>query len=342
MRHGTTEPDQAQDESFSMLRFGNVPVALMVFWLVMAHGVPLLSQEPSERVWLAGRYDRARVVIYFEAVQFRGAFPRNARNIAKPAADIMFPPQAVSADSLALLQKEGGLEPFATGDRYDLLLDTGHVATMTLTTLIAAEGDEQTGNDSYIGALGTVPTEDLQYFTQRYYAVRRHGMRRTISVPRQATFAGLSNRPVARTTKDRVALLIHERLKGDKTQDHPDVQRFPPKVERLQAFAISGGGRRYFASATQRSAVACAVFNGWFAATPTLHVLTAGRSRSTCELGHDTSPPRLLSALEIGGGRTGLVVDVTEYDGRSLYLLEYEDGKNFDQMRTLWFLRAGE
>src|SRR5437762_12354702 len=43
--------------------------------LLVAHGDPLFSQTTPERVWLAGRYDRTRVVVYFEAVKFDGTFP---------------------------------------------------------------------------------------------------------------------------------------------------------------------------------------------------------------------------------------------------------------------------
>jgi hypothetical protein len=319
-------------------------VAIVLVGLLVAHGDSIVSQAPPDRVWLAARYDRTRVVVYFDAVQFHGGFPGNARKIPEPTAEVLFPPQAVSAAGLASVQGKPGMERFAIGDRYDVLVDAGHVATMTLTTLVAAEGDEATGNDSYIGALGTVAAEDLRFLTQKYYAVRRHGATRGAGVSRAsdpATFAGLRSAPVLQTTKRQIVALIRERLKADHSaQNSLDVERFPPALERLQSFVVSGGGRRYFASVEQRSPSSCAVFSAWFAATPALRVLIAGRQQ--CDLGYDTVPPRLLSALEIGEGRTGLVVDFIGFDGRSLQLLEYADGQDLAHMPTLWMVGASE
>jgi hypothetical protein len=322
-----------------LLRGGSA--AILILCLVIAHRDSILGQAPSDRVWLAARYDRTRVVIYFEAARFHGTFPRNAGNIAAPEADVLFPPQAVSADSLASVQQKPGLERFAIGDRYDLVVDAGRVAAITLTTLVAVEGDEATGNDSYIGALGTVAVEDLHFFTQKYYAVSRHGAMQSAGLSRAsgpATFAGLRSQPVPPTTKRQIVALIRARLKADASAQ--DVERFPPTVQRLQEFAISGGGRRYFASAIQRSRTACTAFSAWFARTPTLRVLTAGSQG--CDLVHHIEPPRLLDALEIGDGRTGLVVDFPGFDGRSLQLLEYADGQDFDHMPTRWMVSAAE
>jgi hypothetical protein len=105
--------------------------------------------------WPAGT-TALRVVVYFEAVKFHGTFPPNRKQLALPAAAEWFlGPKAVPNDSLASLQRGPNLERLSIGDRYDLALDAGHMATMTLTTLVAFEGDEYVGNASYVGALGT-------------------------------------------------------------------------------------------------------------------------------------------------------------------------------------------
>ena len=327
-----------------IFRIGSV--AILVLGLLIAHGEPIFSQAPSDRVWLAGRYDRTRVVVYFEAVRFQGSFPRSAKDIAAPAADALFPPQALPPDALASFREPPELEHFAIGDRYDLLLDAGRVATITLTTLVAMEGDEFVGNDSYIGALGTVASEDLRFFTRDYYAVRRRGATRNAGVSRPigrtTTFASLRDTPIPSATRQRIASLVRERMKRDASaEDRREADRLPPAVERLQGFTLSGGGLRFFASAALRSRVACATLDAWLAATPTLQVLAA--ELDGCYPREESVPrPRLLGAIDLGFGLTGLVVDFTGGDGRCLSLLEYHDGQNFAAMRTLWSISAGE
>src|SRR5438105_3202598 len=89
--------------------------------LLVAHGDPLFSQTTPERVWLAGRYDRTRVVVYFEAVKFDGTFPVDAASLAVPIADAFLEPKALPAGSVARFQQARDAERFTIGDRYDLL-----------------------------------------------------------------------------------------------------------------------------------------------------------------------------------------------------------------------------
>ena len=117
---------------------------------------PALGQKKSERFWLAGRYDGNRVVVYFDAVKFEGTMSSNARKIADPMATAFFNPVELAASYIARFQKKPNAEHFGIGDRYDLLLGNGTIATIKLTTLVGCETDEQVGNDSFIGALGTV------------------------------------------------------------------------------------------------------------------------------------------------------------------------------------------
>jgi len=49
-----------------------------------------------------------------------------------------------------------------------LLLDYGKIATVTLTTLVGTETDEQVGNDSFIGALATLDDEDVPYLRESH------------------------------------------------------------------------------------------------------------------------------------------------------------------------------
>jgi hypothetical protein len=190
-----------------------VAVALVIGFLA-EHGDSILSQGSAEQVWLAGRYDRTRVVVYFETAQFHGALRRSARHIDDPAAPEWFlPPEALPNDSLTPFQEAKNVERFSIGDRYDLLLDKGHVATVTLTTLVVGESDEAVGNQSYMGALATVASKDLGFFTRNYYALRRPEGTRPSSATSKGSptvFASLRNEPIPATARQRIALLVRE------------------------------------------------------------------------------------------------------------------------------------
>lgn len=149
-------------------------LAPLLFGLLAVHSTPAFGQRAPERFWLAGRYDGNRVVVYFDAVKFEGTMSSNARKIADPVADAFFSPVELPASYIARFQKTPNAEHFAIGNRYDLLLGNGTIATIKLTTLVGCETDEEVGNNSFIGALGTVEKKDSLVFTKSYYAVRRH------------------------------------------------------------------------------------------------------------------------------------------------------------------------
>ena len=149
-------------------------VAFLLFVLMAVHCTWAFGQTNPERFWVAGRYDGDRVVVYFDAVKFQGSMDAVAGRISAPIAEAFFEPVQLPASYVARFQKFPGAEHFALGDRYDLLLGNGTLATIKLTKLIGCETDEQVGNDSFIGALGTVEKKDSLVFTKGYYAVQRH------------------------------------------------------------------------------------------------------------------------------------------------------------------------
>src|SRR6185369_2006255 len=100
--------------------------------------------------------------------------PKNASKIAYPIADLFFIPVGLPPAYFASFQQKPGAEHFSVGDRYDLLLGDGGVTTVKLTTLVGFQSDEVVGNDSFIGALGTVEDPDWLLFSRNYYVVRRH------------------------------------------------------------------------------------------------------------------------------------------------------------------------
>jgi hypothetical protein len=332
-------------------------LAALALGLLTLYGDPTLSQTtpgetPRERItnaiigerfWLAGRYDRNRVVVYFEAVKFNGTFPSAPESIAAPIADSFFQPKVLQASSLARFQEEPGAEHFALGDRYDLLLDGGRVATITLATLVGFESDEFVGNDSYIGALASVPTADLPFFTRDYYAVRRHEATRRVGSTRRTgqrtTFASLGNEPVPLNVQTRVAALIRERLKMDAFYART-AEQTSPSIKEAQRFTVAGGRGRYYVRAELMSSAVCATIGAWFAAAPTLHIVAAEESGCLQDFLPET--PRLLNVVDLDGGRTGLILSFMGGDGRKLELFEYRDGAGVTDMRSLQSISFGE
>ena len=332
-------------------------LAALALGLVTGHGDSALAQTTpgetpreqvtsaigGERFWLAGRYDRTRVVVYFEAVKFKGAFPSDAKSITRPIARAFFTPKALPVSSVPAFQEDPGAEHFAIGDRYDLLLDGGRVATITLVTLVGFESDEFVGNDSYIGALGRVATKDLPFFTKDYYAVRRHETTRSAASTRparqRATFADLGNGPVPLRIRTRAATLIRERLKMDPFYARA-VEQTPPSIKQVQPFIVAGGSRRYYVRAKLRSSTVCASIGAWLASAPTLHIV--GAQERGCLENFLPDAPRLLNVVDLDEGRTALIVFFEGGDGSSLKLLEYRDGVDVTDMRSLQSISFGE
>jgi hypothetical protein len=288
-----------------------------------------VSGQTPDRIWLAGRYDRNRVLIYFDAVKLGGADP-NARLLPSAAAEALFmQPRTVTARTrVALEQKYKGLEHLAVGDHYSLLLDAGRIATVTIRQLVASDGDEYTGNDSYVGALATIAPDDLKFFTGDYYAVRRAS---TLTASRTKTFAHLIRSPVQPAVRTRIATLV---------RTGTSAERPPASIDRLQELALSGGRHVYLANAASRSRTACAQFRFWLEAVPSLKVIAF--NRSACEPDREVEAARVLAVIEIGEGRTGLVVDSPGFDGRSLELTEYRDGEDLAATPTLWLISVAE
>jgi len=195
-------------------------LAILTISLLAVNCIPVFGQGKSERFWLAGRYDGNRIRVYFDAVKFNRTLPSSARNLAYPVAEGFFDPVELPAGYLAQYQKGAHAEHFSLGDQYDLLLGNGGIATVTLTTLIGYEGDEETGNDSFIGALATVKDRNSLLFKKNHYAIRRHreppgGSKTAAKV--QTVLASLLDEPVRFNVQSRVVSLLGQRLKRQPT-----------------------------------------------------------------------------------------------------------------------------
>jgi hypothetical protein len=59
-----------------------VCLTILFLGVIAGRSSLLLAQRQPDRVWLAGRYDGNRLVVYFDAVQFNGTFPTTQRNLS--------------------------------------------------------------------------------------------------------------------------------------------------------------------------------------------------------------------------------------------------------------------
>ena len=219
------------------------------------------GQNAPERFWLAGLYDGNRVVIYFDAVKLGltsppGARsippPPGARKIAPPAAFGFFDPMELAPDYVAGLQKKPGAERFAVGDRYDLLMGRGEVTTVKVTTLVGCPGDEQTGNDSYIGALAKLErSNSFLPLSPAYYLVRRHreAQSRTpgspLPIPVIEKEGGLIDAPAAFDIETKIARIMDKQMTLKANAAERALAGAASPALSVQQFRIAGGDIRY-------------------------------------------------------------------------------------------------
>jgi len=322
-----------------------------LFGLLAVQSSPSFGQNANERFWLGGRYDGNRVVVYFDAVKFKGTMSPNAHEIADPVADAFFNPVELPASYIARFQTAPNAEHFAIGDRYDLLLGNGTITTIKLTTLVGCETDEQVGNDSFIGALGTVEKNDSLVFTKTYYAVRRHqevqsdgAKLKPKTTAEYLKYAHLVDGPVRFGVQSQIATLLNERLKMEANDAVRREAEQAPLAFDVQPFTVADGSLRYYVraewkSGKERLGRPTYALAAWIAPLPTLHIL-AVETLSTAPDGGEL--PKLFNLVDLGNGRTGVIVQLLGGDGRALDLLEYRDGIRLAQMRVLQSISSGE
>jgi len=304
---------------------------------VVAVGVHV-SFAQSESAWLAGRYDRTRVIVYFQAVKFNNTFPKTAREIAPPVASAFFKPKAVDALALAKFQQEKGAEHFAIGDRYELLLGNGRSAAIRLTQLVAFESDEFVGNDSYIGALAAVATNDVRFLNGDYFAVRRFS-----SARRKNSFK-LSSVEPSSGVKESALSLIRERMAsgvGVPPAIQEEIRQVKPSAVVWQSLAKSDSSSlRHHVFLELHLKEDCLAGSAWLSGKP---LRITAFEEPICELhGLDTIVPRILNVVDLTDAKVGLVVEFLGGDGRRLELLGYVEGAGFNEMPKLQTISVGE
>jgi len=334
----------------------SVHLATLVFGsaMVLSAQTPPTASQPedvqAERFWIAGRYDGNRVIVYFDAVKFNGTIPSIAERLTDPVVMGFFMPEKLPWTYVTGLQNRHGAEHFKLGDKYDLLLDEGKVATVTLSTLVGTVGDEGVGNDSYIGALAILDDkDDAMFFSRGYYVMRRHrelppGASKL--PPVRPAYPGLEREPVRFDIQVQILDLLTQRMKTTASEaERRAVDGISPTLA-VQAFRLADSTLRYYAEAAWTSgegmekkneyALAC-----WVAPEPKLHIM-AEQKYTSPYAGLDNALPTLLNVIDLGQGKTGIIVSFSWEDSAATELLEYVDGQDLGHMHVLQSLAAGE
>lgn len=307
-----------------------------------------VAAAPPERFWLAGQFDGNRVIVYFEAVTFGATFPQNARVLPSPVVFGFFSPAELAASYVMQLRKEFNFEPFGIGDRYQLLVGGGTPRPITLTTLVGFQSDEAVGNESLIGALATVEGSAPLLLTRGYYAVRRAESGGTPRAARatRTTPAGLSDAPVRFDVQTRLARLLDQQMQRDAPESQRQALGATPIAFAIQSFYLADGSLRYYVrsewrkgrAGTDRAAYSLAA---WIAPSP-LRLLAVEHATSGDVYGFQSALPNLVNVVDLGRGRTGVIVQTAGLDSTGLALHEYRDAASLDQMPVLHAISVGE
>ena len=329
-----------------------IRLVVLLLGLLTVPCSPAYAQKEPERYWLAGRYDGNRVVVYFDAVKFDGTMTANAREIPPPVVGGFFDPVELPASYIVGFQAKPNAEHFALGDRYDLLLGNGFITTVKLTTLVGCETDEGVGNDSFIGAIGTVE-KNAMFLTNGYFAVRRHQDVKNDAVkpkPRAAIklvkHAGLLSETVRLDIETQIARLLAQELEKQPWDAKRAAAAKASPALQVQAFQLADGSLRYYVRALWKTdkkpgGVPTQVLGAWIDPIPTLHILAVEEPMPSIAVGPGELP-ELLNVIDLGGGKAGAIVHFIYGESIQLQLIEYRDGAILKEMPVLQSISAGE
>ena len=319
---------------------------LLVF---AALALPLVSQAPAqqapERFWLAGRYDGNRVIVYFDTVKFGDGPSPLKKKLVPPASEGFLVPYELPKNLIAGLQKGPGTVPFAVGDRYDLLGRDGSSAVFTLTSFIGFEGDEGTGNDSYIGALGTLDEPEAMSLSTGYFAARRHQESERRGPANEHLHASLLNQPVRFDIQGEIAAKLTQQMRLLAPQAvKAKIKSSIPAFE-VQSFNLSNGSLHYYVraewqvkdDAKRETAFA---LGAWIKPLPAVTILAIESQSSS--YGFEYELPKLLNVVDLGSGETGIIVSIVGEDSYWLELLEYREGADLGHMPQLQIIGSVE
>ena len=271
----------------------------------------------QERFWIAARYDATQFVTYFEPVHF-GTLPTRDNQLVQPRTPDFFGPRPMAAADLERVRPVTG-EPFRIGSRYDVLAADGGVVPMVLTSLVKFHTDEGIGNDSYIGALGRVAPPDMARLRGNYVVIRRPDS----PDPARGSRAALTEGLVPSAVAARLLTIVGG-----------------TRVIAAHQFTTAGGDARQFVATTAGTGRECRTRLAWLTGQPEYRVL------STEDLPFCGSTRyaglRLRAIIDMGLGRTGLVVVWQGGASKSVKLVEYRDGLKLEEMHVWQTISVGD
>jgi hypothetical protein len=80
----------------------------------------------------------------------------------------------------------------------------------------------------------------------------------------------------------------------------------------------------------------------WIVPGPVLRIVATEQPTSADVYGFEEGLPTLLNVVDLGHGRTGLIVHIGGLDSTELALYEYRDGASLSEMRVLHSIAMGE
>jgi hypothetical protein len=287
------------------------------------------------------------VIVYFDAVKFDGTKPSIAEKLPAPVADGFFTPEKLPWNYVSKLQQGPDAEHFRIGGTYDLIFGGGLVRTMTLTTLVGTETDEGVGNESFIGAIGTVDKDQILpslSLKQDYYVVRHHHDQQgaNATATSKAVFAYLEEGPTRFDIQEQIVDLLKERMLVLATAPQRTAAEHSAPYVRIKAFHLPDGSPRYYASAEwyQGAQITDTTYSiaAWITAVPKLQIM-ALEPRT---FGYGGDEPELLNVLDLGDGMAGVILSISRGESVETDLFEYRDGVDLKRMRILQSIAFGE
>ena len=114
----------------------------------------------------------------------------------------------------------------------------------------------------------------------------------------------------------------------------------------MQLLRVADGSVRYYVRAEWKSGnesndTSTYLLAAWISHLPMLHIL-AVEKRTSPYSGIEHGLPNLLNVVDLGDGRTGIIVDIKGLDSTQLDLKEYRDGANVRSMRVIQSISSGE
>lgn len=199
-----------------------------------------------------------------------------------------------------------------------------------------------------IGALATVKNRNYLLYSKGYYAVRRH-QESPVGPPARPsvtpTSAGLLDVPARFDTQSAIASLLTERMKTTASASEQRQAAMVSPAFEVQTFRLSGGALRYYVRAEWKASPNPAVKSiytlaAWMTPRPSLQIVALEKRTSSYDF--QSELPRLLNVLDLGEGRTGLVIAVQGDDSLALELVEYRDGADLAHMRRHQWIGEAE